>query len=54
MQQPQQVTFAFGSDEAPVPGRPTDPERERQLLQLMTQALTAVLRNREGDKNEPA
>jgi hypothetical protein len=40
------------SEEEPVPGRPTDPERERQLLRLMTQAIIAVLNNREEEQNE--
>jgi hypothetical protein len=52
MQQPQQATLAFVSEEEAVPGRPTDPERERQLLRLMTQALIAVFNSREEEQHE--
>jgi AcrR family transcriptional regulator len=47
------LPYRYFENKEPAPGRPTDPERERQILQLMTQALIAVLNNREEEQNEP-
>lgn len=50
----QQVTLAFENDESTPHGPPIEAERERQLVELMAQAIVAVLQHRDGEDHEPA
>ncbi|MGH8579940.1 MAG: hypothetical protein ACREVK_07425 [Gammaproteobacteria bacterium] len=50
----QQVTLAFEHDEPTPHGPPMAAERERQLVELMAQAIVAVLQHRDEEKHEPA
>ncbi|MGH8523491.1 MAG: hypothetical protein ACREXY_04540 [Gammaproteobacteria bacterium] len=52
----QQVTLAFENenDEPADHGPPIAAERERQLVELMAQAIVAVLQHRDGEEHESA
>ena len=50
----QQVNLAFEPDEAAPLGPPLAAEQERQLVELMAQAIVAVLQHRDGEDYEPA
>ena len=49
-----QVTFAFEHDEVNHRGPPLEAERERQLIELMAQAIAAVLQHTQGEEDEPS
>jgi hypothetical protein len=48
----QQVTLAFERDEPAPHGPAIEAERERQLVELMAQAIVAVLQHRDGEDYE--
>lgn len=48
----QQITLALDPDEADRPGPVLDPERERQLIEAMAQALIAVGSSQGGRDDE--
>lgn len=50
----QQVTLAFEQEEPTPHGPPIAAEREQQLVELMAQAIVAVLQHRDGEDHEPA
>lgn len=50
----QQVTLAFEHDEPAPHGPPIEAEQERQLVELMAQAIVAVLQRRDGEEHESA
>jgi hypothetical protein len=49
----QQITLELGNDEDNRPRLMLEPERERQLIALMAQAIVAVLQNHWGEDHEP-
>ena len=49
----QQVTIVLENDEATHRGPPIEAEGERQLVELMAQAIVAVLQHRDGEDHEP-
>ena len=50
----QQVTFVFENDESTHRGPPIEAGRERQLVELMAQAIATVLHHRYGEEHESA
>ena len=50
----QQLKFALENDEKTHPDLPIPAEREPNLVELMTQAIVAVLQQSPGKEDEPA
>jgi len=50
----QQIILAFEPDEPAPHGPPLTAEQERQLVELMAQAIVAVLQHHDGEDYEPA
>jgi|SoimicMinimDraft_3_1059731.scaffolds.fasta_scaffold201460_1 hypothetical protein len=48
----QQVTFAFETEQ-PTPSVPLAAEQERQLVEVMAQAILAVLNHHHEEEHEP-
>ena len=46
--------FAFEDNATTPPDPPMTAEQERRLVELMAQAINAVLQRREGEQDEPA
>jgi hypothetical protein len=49
-----QITFAFENDEATHRRPPLEAERERELVELMAQAIAALLQPSQGEEHEPS
>jgi len=49
-----QITFAFEHDEATYRSPPMPAERERLLVELMAQAIAALLQPSQGEEDEPS
>ncbi len=48
----QQITIALENDQATHPGPPMEAEQVQQLIELMAQAINAVLQHRQGEHDE--